>query len=131
MAISGRKIEVWDVSGTPARYLAGREDTITVNGELIDITSKSSDGWRELLADIAIRSIDVSGSGIMDSAAIIAKALGPTSALLADSEIRIEDWGVIEGAFAFESPEISSPYDGLVECSYTLKSSGVITWTAA
>jgi len=126
---SGRKVTLWDASGTPAMVAGGREHGITINNELIDITSKDSSGWRELLDDVGVRSVDVSFSGLMDGDALIAVSTGPTSAMLKDYEIRIETVGVFAGSFGLNGIEIGSPHDNAAEVSGTLMSSGPITWT--
>ena len=129
--VSGRKVTLWDTAGTAAMVAGGREHGVTINGELIDVTDKNSGGWRELMADIGVRSIDVSVSGLLDTASIIEIAMGPTSAMLTDYEVRIEGMGVFAGTWAIESPELTTPYDGPSEQNFTLKSSGEITWTAS
>ena len=49
----------------PATYetVAGMRTTqLSVNGEAVNITSKDSGGWRELLSGAGVRSVSVSGS---------------------------------------------------------------------
>lgn len=128
--VSGRKVTLWSTTGIPAMVAGGREHGVTINGELLDITDKSSGGWRELMADIGVRSVDVSVSGLLDTDAIVAKAMGVTSALIEDYEVRIDGLGVFAGDWGLEGLELSSPHDDLTEQNFTLKSSGEITWTA-
>lgn len=128
--VSGRKVILWDVTAN-AMVAGGREHGVTINGELLDITDKGSSGWRELMADVGVRSVDISVSGLLDGDEIIDKALGPTTALLDDYEVRIEGLGTFAGTFALESPELSTPHDAPAEQNFTLKSSGVVAWTAA
>ena len=50
----------------PATYetVAGMRTTqLSVNGEAVNITSKDSGGWRELLSGAGVRSVSVSASG--------------------------------------------------------------------
>ena len=52
---------------TPPVYatVAGLRTTqMSVNGEIVNITSKDSGGWRELLSGAGTRSVSVSGNGI-------------------------------------------------------------------
>lgn len=128
--IAGRKVTLWDVSGTPALVAGGRENGITVNGEHIDVTDKSSDGWRTYMAEIGLRSVDVSFSGLFDSAALLEASLGDSTALLTAYEIRIDGLGVISGTFAMNGLEISTPHDNATEISTTFASSGAVVWTA-
>lgn len=130
--VAGRKIKIYKGSGPSAVLVAGaRSDSITINNEPIDVTDKGSDGWRELLNDASVRSVEMSVEGMISNASLISAALGATSALFDDYEIRIEGIGTAAGSFFFSNIEISAPYDGAGEFSATIMSSGVITWTPA
>jgi len=128
--VAGRKVTLWDTSGTPAMVAGGKENSITVNGEHIDVTDKGSDGWREFMAEIGLRSVDVGFSGWMDTAFLLAASLGDSTALINSYEVRVEGLGVISGSFALQGLEIGSPHDNATEISTTLASSGEVTWTA-
>lgn len=131
--LAGRKVNVYkaaDASGTP--IAGGREHGISINNEAIDITDKDSAGWRTLLADPAVRSVDISFSGLMDGATYIALSLNSdTAGLLTDYTVEIEGLGTFTGDFHLSSVELGTPHDDAVELSMTLASSGAITWTAA
>jgi TP901-1 family phage major tail protein len=131
--LAGRKVKLYSGSGVGATLVAGgREDSITINNEAIDVTDKGDDGWRTLLADASVRSVDLSFSGLMDGSTLVALALNAnTSALLSEYEIRIEGVGVISGDFHASSVEIGAPHDDAVELSMSLASSGPITFTAS
>lgn len=130
--LAGRKVNLFaaaDASGTP--IAGGREHGITINNEAIDVTDKDSNGWRTLLADPSVRSVDVSFSGLMDGATFVALALGTsTSALLSDYTVEIEGLGTFTGDFHLSSVELGTPHDDAVELTMTLASSGAIVWTA-
>lgn len=128
--VAGRKVTLWDVSGTAALVAGGREDGITVNGEHIETTDKGSDGWREFMAEIGVRSVDVAFSGLMDGDTLLAASLGDSTAMLKAYEIRIEGLGVVAGDFAMQGLEIGTPHDNASEISTTFASSGPVTWTA-
>ena len=108
----------------------GRSDSISINNEAIDVTDKGSDGWRTLLNDASVRSVDITASGLVDGAGLIGQSLGATTALLGDYEIRIEGIGIAAGEFHFSTYEIDGAHDGAGEYSMTLASSGPVTWTA-
>lgn len=131
--LAGRKVNVYkaaDASGTP--IAGGREHGISINNEAIDITDKDSAGWRTLLADPSVRSVDISFSGLMDGATYIALSLNSdTAGLLTDYTVEIEGLGTFTGDFHLSSVELGTPHDDAVELSMTLASSGAITWTAA
>ena len=53
--------------GTPPVFatVAGMRTTqMSVNGEAVNVTSKDSGAWRELLSGAGVRSVSVAGSGI-------------------------------------------------------------------
>jgi len=50
--------------------VAGMRTTqLSVNGEAVNVTSKDSGGWRELLSGAGIRSVSVAASGIFTGSA--------------------------------------------------------------
>ena len=60
--------------------VAGMRTTqLSVNGEAVNITSKDSGGWRQLLSGAGVRSVSVAGSGIFTGSA--AETRVKTSAL--------------------------------------------------
>ena len=131
--ISGRKVMLYKGTGATAVLVAGgREHGIKINNESIDTTDKASAGWRELLADVAVRSVDIDFSGMWDNTALIVAALATnTATLLSGYEIRVESLGTLSGNFFFSSLELGSPHDDATELSGSLQSSGAIIWTAA
>jgi TP901-1 family phage major tail protein len=131
--ISGRKVTLLKGTGGSAVLVAGgREHGIKINNEVLDTTDKGSAGWRELLADVSVRSVDVDFDGLWDSTALLQSALAVSAAtLLSGYEVRIEGLGTLAGNFFFSSLEIGSSHDDNVSVSGTLMSSGPTTWTAA
>lgn len=128
--ISGRKIQLYKGTGVSAVLVAGgREHGIKINNEPIDTTDKASAGWRELLNDVALRSVDIDFSGMWDSAALIQSALATSaSTLLSGYEVRVEGLGTLSGNFFLASVEVGSPHDDATEISGSLQSSGVVSW---
>ena len=58
--------------GSPVGYatVAGMRTTqLSVNGEGVNVTSKDSGGWRELLSGAGVRSVSVSAAGIFTGSA--------------------------------------------------------------
>lgn len=130
--VAGRKVKIYQGTGGGAVLVAGaRSDSITINNEPIDVTDKGDDGWRTLLDDASVRSVEMSVSGMLSGDSLIAASLGPTNGLFGDYEIRIEGIGTAAGNFFFSNIEVSAPHDGAAEFSATIQSSGVISWTAA
>lgn len=117
--------------------IAGLRDTnITINQSTVDTTSKESAGVRQLLDAQVLRSVSISGSGVFLSSAVIASLR--TAVLAGDQKgFRITvpggatAGGTYTGQFAITSFEESGAYDGEVQYSISLESTGAVTWTAA
>lgn len=128
--VAGRKVKVYAGTGAGRTLVAGgRSDSINISNESIDITDKGDDGWRTLLDDASVRSVEITTEGLVDGPGLIGTALGATSGLLATYEIEIEGIGTASGEFFSSSYEISAPHDDAATYSLTFQSSGVITWT--
>ena len=130
--VAGRKVQIKEGTGAQATLVAGaRSDSITINNEPIDVTDKGDDGWRTLLNDASVRSVEMSVSGLISGDSLIAKSLGATNNLFGPYEIDIDGIGVASGSFFFSNIEVSAPHDGAAEFSATIMSSGVVSWAAA
>lgn len=129
-AVAGRKVKIYEGTGPGATLVAGaRSDSITINNEAIDITDKGDEGWRTFLNDASVRSVEMSVAGILKGPSLLSKALGETTNLLGDYEIRIAGMGTASGEFHFSSLELGAPHDDATEFTATIASSGEITWT--
>jgi predicted secreted protein len=130
--VAGRKIRIYQGSGVSRTIVAGaRADSITINNEAIDVTDKESDGWRTLLDDASVRSVDMKVEGLLDGDSLLSAALGVTTALLGDYEIDIDGIGICAGSFHFSSFEIGAPHDDAATFTASIQSAGVIAFTAA
>ena len=116
--------------GAPVAYttVAGLRTTqLSVNGELVNVTSKDSGGWRELLSGAGTRSVSVSGAGIFTGSAaearIKASALAGT---IDDYRLTFESGDTMTGRFLVSRLDYAGDYNG--ERSYTLalESSGAV-----
>jgi predicted secreted protein len=129
--ISGRKVLLYKGTGGSAALVAGgRETGVSINNEPIDITDKSDDGWRTLLADPSVRSVDISMEGLFDAATYLSLGVGVVSGLTDDFEVRFDLVGTFAGKFMLSTVGAGTPHNDAVTQSLTLVSSGVITWTA-
>jgi TP901-1 family phage major tail protein len=92
---------------TPPVYstVAGLRTTqLSVNGEVVNVTSKDSGGWRELLSGAGTRSVSVAGSGIFTGST--AESRVKTNALagvLNDYELSFESGERMRGRFLVTS----------------------------
>jgi predicted secreted protein len=130
--VAGRRVRIYQGSGTGRVLVAGaRSDSININNEAIDITDKSSDGWRTMLNDASVRTVDMTVEGLLDGDSLLSAALGDTDNLLGDYEIEIEGIGTVAGEFHFSSFEIGAPHDDAATFTASIASSGPIAYAAA
>src|SRR4051795_2239237 len=86
------------------RTIAGLRTTqLSVNGEAVNVTSKDSGGWRELLSGAGVRQVSVSAAGIFlgsdAEAQLRANAMAGT---LDDYELSFEDGERLLGRFLIQ-----------------------------
>jgi predicted secreted protein len=131
--VAGRKVRIYEGTTVAGGTLVAgaRSDSISINNEAIDITDKSSDGWRTMLDDASVRTVDMTVEGLLDGSSLLAASLGATTALLGDYIIDIDGIGTVAGEFHFSSFEIGAPHDDAATFTATIASSGPIAFTAA
>ena len=117
--------------GTPPVYatVAGMRTTqMSVNGEAVNVTSKASGGWRELLSGAGVRSVSVAASGIFTGSAaetrIKANAL---AGLIDDYELSFESGERMRGRFLLTRLDYAGDYNGERTYAVSLESSGAVT----
>jgi predicted secreted protein len=126
-AVSGRKLRIKKGS----TLIAGaRTDSLTINNEPIDITEKGDAGWRTMLADVGVRSIDAEVEGVLEDTTLIALSVGAAANLLAAYTLEIEGIGSFTGNFYFVSLAITGEQADAVTFTASIQSSGTITFTA-
>ena len=121
------------ISGTPTTIGGLRSSSITINDEMVDVTNKDSSNNRTLLANAGVFSMSISGSGVFtDSAAEIAfRSAALNAATLQIFSFIIPDLGTYSGTFQVTSLEYAGEYNGEATYSFSLESSGAITFSAA
>lgn len=128
-----------NASGTPATIGGLRATSMTINGELVDITTKDSttfvsggnDKGREILAGGGIMSMSISASGVFtdgtdDENVRDAAFKGELNAY----QLVFGNADTIDGTFKITSYERSGEFNGEETYSLTLESSGAVTFTA-
>lgn len=108
--------------------VAGMRTTqMSVNGEAVDVTSKESGGWRELLSGAGVRSVSVAASGIFTGSTaetrLKSNALG---GLLDDYELSFESGERMRGRFLVTRLDYAGDYNGERTYTLALESSGAI-----
>ena len=104
-----------------------RTTQMSVNGAMVEITSKDSGGWRELLSGAGVRSVSVSGAGVFTGSAAEARVKGNALAGgLDDYQLAFESGESMTGKFLVTRLDYAGDYNG--ERSYTiaLESSGAV-----
>lgn len=102
----------------------------TFTNDMVDVTTDDDDGWRTLLADPGLRSMEVTVGGISSDQVLISEV---TKASITGETLTVQlptTTGTLAGLFFISSFEQTGEHDGAVEFSATFMSSGAITYTA-
>lgn len=124
-AQSGREIYI---SKGATRLLGGRAKSLTLNGETVDVTNDDSTGWRELLAEFGVKSVDAEVEGVLKDSVLIAAWFAEG---LEAYTVTITGIGTFTGNWMLSSVPLSGSHDGEITYSGSLQSSGTITFTPA
>ena len=96
-----------------------RTTQMSVNGEIVNVTTKDSGGWRELLSGAGVRSVSVSAAGIFTGAATETRLRGHALAgMIDDYELSFESGERLRGRFLVTRLDYAGDYNG--ERNYTL-----------
>ena len=116
--------------GSPPIFatVAGMRTTqMSVNGEGVNVTSKDSGGWRELLSGAGVRSVSVSASGIFTgSAAEVRLKSNALAGTIDDYELSFESGERMRGRFLVTRLDYSGDYNGERNYALSLESSGAV-----
>lgn len=109
--------------------VAGMRTTqLSVNGEAVNVTSKDSGGWRQLLSGAGVRSVSVSGSGIFTGSAAETRIKGNALAgLIDDYELSFESGERLQGKFLLTRLDYAGDHGGERTYALNLESSGAVT----
>lgn len=102
----------------------------TVTNDYVDVTTDDDDGWRVLLADPGLRSVEVTVGGISSDQVLLAAIM---AASVASATVTVQlptTTGTLAGSYLISSFEQTGEHDGAVEFSATFMSSGAVTYTA-
>ena len=108
--------------------VAGMRTTqMSVNGEAVNVTSKDSGGWRDLLSGAGVRSVSVSASGIFTGSAAELRIKGNALAgQVDDYELSFESGERLRGRFLVVRLDYSGDYNGERNYALSLESSGPV-----
>jgi TP901-1 family phage major tail protein len=108
--------------------VAGMRTTqLSVNGEAVNVTSKDSGGWRELLSGAGVRSVSVAASGIFTGSAAEVRIKANALAGQIDAyELSFESGEKLRGLFLVTRLDYSGDYNGERNYALSLESSGAV-----
>ena len=123
--IVGRKIKMYKGDASTGILFAAQTKSVTLNSESIDVTSDTDDGFRTLLCDPAVRSIDMGIDGILRQDDFLGTLLDPApQTFLEEYTLVIPGIGEITGDFFLGSFELGAPHAEGTTFSTSLSSSG-------
>jgi TP901-1 family phage major tail protein len=104
-----------------------RTTQLSVNGEAVNVTTKDSGGWRELLSGAGVRSVSVAGSGIFTGSAAEGRLKSNALAgLIDDYELSFESGERMRGRFVLTRLDYAGDYNGERTYTLALESSGQV-----
>jgi TP901-1 family phage major tail protein len=127
-------------TGTPQTLGGLRSTSMSVNGEMVDITTKDSNAFisggsdkaRDLLEGGGIRSMSISASGVFTDSTSENLIRGfAFSGVLNPYVLVFGDGSTLNGSFLITSFEKAGEYNGEETYSLSLESSNTITWANA
>lgn len=110
-----------------------RTKKLAFNSETVDVTDADSAGrWRELLAGSGVQRASISGAGIFKDAASDASVRENFfDGAIAQWQLAIPDFGIVEGPFQITALEYAGAHDGEVTFELALESAGVVSFEVA
>ena len=105
-------------------------NSLTINREPIDVTTKEDSGVRRLLAETGTFSMDISVEGVLKDNALVTLAADPTQTTLVSARILLSTVGTLTGEWFMGNFE-SSGAEGAEAITFTANfaSSGTPTLT--
>ena len=127
-------------TGTPATVGGLRSTSMSINGEMVDITNKDSNAFissgndkaRDLLQGGGVRSMSLTASGVFTDSSTENLVRGfAFDGAIQNYDLVFSDGSKIAGAFLITSYERAGEFNGEETYSLTLASSNTITYTNA
>ena len=122
-------LKIGDGAANPAfTTIAGLRTTqCSINGEAVNVTTKDSGGWRELLSGAGVRSVSVSAAGIFTGSDAEVRLRGHAlSGTIDDYELSFESGERLRGRFLVTRLDYAGDYNGERNYTLNLESSGAV-----
>jgi len=126
VGFTGRKV-LLTIGG--AGSIAITTKGLSVNNEMVDVTSDTSDGWATALAEPGQRSVELSFSGVVENLNLLMSVINNTSQIYACT-LTYPDGSVVSGDFGFNTFSDSGDYNEKTTFEASIASSGEIVFTA-
>lgn len=125
---NGRELVIdWD----SVTLVGVRTRTFSITNDYVDVTTDDDSGWRTLLADPGLRSLEVTVGGIASDQVLIAEIMKANiEGEPLDVNLPTATGAKLDGTFVVSSFEGNGDHDGAYEFSATFMSSGEVTYTA-
>lgn len=107
---------------------------VTASNSLVDVTTDDDNGWRTLLNNPGVKSMEITVSGVTSDEVLIAaffEANASQETVKGDLPSSLAVPGNFTGTWGLSSFEQSGNHDGEVSFSATFMSSGAVTYTAS
>lgn len=115
---------------TPPSYatVAGLRTTqLSINGEAVNVTTKDSGGWRDLLSGAGVRTVSVAGAGVFTGSAAEARVQAMALAGTVEAyELAFESGAKMRGRFLVTRLDHAGDYNGERNYTLSLESSGPV-----
>lgn len=103
-----------------------RENSYSLKGGGVDVTTKDSGGWQERLADAGVKSLSFSGSGVFENDAAVKKVRDYMRAgSINNFKMLFENGETIICRMEVTEVSMTGAYNGEVQYSISLESDGV------
>jgi TP901-1 family phage major tail protein len=104
-----------------------RTTQLSINGEAVVITNKSSGGWRELLPGAGVRSVSVTAAGVFTGSAAETRLKNNALAgTIDDYQLVFESGEQLQGKFLLTRLDYSGDFNGERAYTLALESSGQV-----
>lgn len=109
-----------------------RTNSMSLNKELVDITTKDDSNYRQGLAGGGLKTVSVSGSGVFKDAAVdeTIRAQFDNDATFANFSLIVPNFGSFIGPFEITQLDYAGEFNGEATYSMTLESAGDISFVA-
>ena len=102
---------------------------LSVNNEMIDVTSDSSNGWATALAEAGQKSVELSFSGVVENLNLLMSTINNVSQIYA-CVLTYPEGSTVSGDFSFGSFSDTGDYNEKYTFEASMASSGAVVFVA-